>query len=799
MGNLQDERSIMPIFKKTVKKQSFIGGALLLLGGLFFWFSIPKQLFNTPYSTVLTDSQEQLLGAHIAQDGQWRFPPNDSVPYKFKTAILIFEDEFFYKHPGFNPISLIKAAIANFQKRKIVRGGSTLTMQVIRLADPAPRNIFNKALEIVQAFRLELTASKDSILNLYSAHAPFGGNTVGLEAAAWRYFNHPAHELTWGETALLAVLPNAPALIHPGRNPEILKTKRDRLLTKLLEKEKIDSSTWILATSEELPNKPMPLPQLATHLLDYFLKKEPGKQIKTTLNSNIQAIATQIVDRHSKRLSQNEIHNAAALIVEVGTGEVLAYVGNSNSEKNNKGHNVDIILSKRSSGSVLKPILYAAALQEGVILPTTLLPDIPTYYTNFTPKNYQQRFDGAVAADEALSRSLNIPFVRVLDDFGGEPFLKTLKRCGFTTFQQPYSHYGLSLILGGGENNLIELAGCYASMARTLNYYNNNNGTYRSGLNHPLKINTENEITDQSKLSTSPIFEASAIYHTFMAMTQLQRPSEESGWEHFSTSRTIAWKTGTSFGFRDGWAIGVTPEYVVAVWVGNASGEGRPGIVGGLTAGPILFELFNILPSTTKFNIPYDDMIQVEVCSSSGHRASIHCNSRDSLWTPITSRQNEPCPYHQTIHLTSDGRYRTTLETNNDEAIKTVSYFVLPPLMESYYKRYHPSYRTLPPFSPRSKNQKDENSLDFIYPGLNTSVILPIDLDGTQQKIVLRAVHRRNESTVYWHLDGEYIGTTKNQHDMEISPTVGKHLITIIDEDGNRVSRSFNCLLNSSL
>lgn len=786
----------MPISNKIIKSRSFKGGVVFLLAGILFWISIPNQLFNTSYSTVVTDAHGQLLGAHIAQDGQWRFPPGDSVPHKFKTAILIFEDEHFYKHPGFNPISLFHAAATNIQKRKIVRGGSTLTMQVIRLSDPKPRTVLVKIWEIVKAFRLEITTSKDSILSLYSAHAPFGGNTVGLEAAAWRYFNHPAHELTWGETALLAVLPNAPALIHPGRNPDVLKNKRDRLLKKLLEREKIDSSTWILASSEALPHKPLPLPQQATHLLDYFLKKEPGKQIRTTLDRNIQENTTQVVNRHSDRLKQNEIHNAAALIVEVKTGNVLAYVGNSSADRVNKGHDVDIVLSKRSSGSVLKPILYAAALQEGVILPTTLLPDIPTYYTNFTPKNYQQRFDGAVAANETLSRSLNIPFVRLLDIFGGEPFLKTLKNCGFTTFQQPYNHYGLSLILGGGENNLFELAGCYASMARTLNYFINNSGTYRKALNHPLKITANKELTDSKELTSSPIFKASAIYHTFMAMTQLQRPPEESGWEHFSSSRTIAWKTGTSFGFRDGWAIGVTPEYVVAVWIGNASGEGRPGIVGGLTAGPILFELFSLLPPTTRFKIPYDDMIQVEICSRSGHRASIHCDSRDSLWIPLTSRQSEPCPYHQTVHLTVDGRYRTALKTNQDESIKTVSYFVLPPLMETYYQRYHPEYKTLPPFAPNSMNRKDESSLDFIYPGVHTSIIIPIDLDGTPQKVVLKAVHRREGSALHWHLDGEYIGTTENQHDMEISPTIGKHLITIIDEDGNRKSRTFNCLLN---
>ena len=772
-------------------------GILLIAGWLFFWYSIPQPLFKTTYSTVVTDRNGQLLGAHIADDGQWRFPPGDSVPQKFKTALLTFEDAYFYKHPGVNPISLLRAFLQNIRQKKIVSGGSTITMQVIRLAQPSRRTIYAKALEIIKALRLELTTKKEDILKLYAAHAPFGGNTVGLEAASWRYFNHSAHELTWSETALLAVLPNAPSLMHPGKNRILLTKKRNRLLQKLYTNGYLDSLTYHLALLEPLPDKPQALPRLAPHLLDFYLQNKRGKKIRTSIDRHLQINATRIVNQHSQRLSQNEIYNAAALIANVETGEIIAYIGNSDPIVPYKGNQVDIIRAPRSSGSVLKPILYAAALQEGVIMPGTLLPDIPTYYKNFVPRNYQAHYDGAVPADEALSRSLNIPFVRLLDDFGGEIFLKTLKRCGFTTFNQPYSHYGLSLILGGGEITLFDLAGCYASMSRTLNYYVENDGTYSNHLTRSLTCEPTIYTQSKNNLSVTPVLRAGAIYQTFKAMTNLQRPPEESGWKYFGTQRQVAWKTGTSFGFRDAWAVGVTPQYVVAVWVGNASGEGRPGIVGGTAAGPLLFELFNLLPPTSKFSIPYDDLVKTTICRLSGYRASPYCSETDTLFVPRQTRENEPCPYHHTEHVTKDERFRTRVGCEPPSNIKTVNYFTLPPVMEWYYQRRHPEYKTLPPLQPGCVDGSQKQTMEFVYPPANTTIALPIGLDGTLQKVVLKVIHRNPDAVIYWHLDGNFLGSTQSPHDKEIQPNEGRHVITLIDNAGHRISRVFYCLPRS--
>ncbi|MCL2073845.1 MAG: penicillin-binding protein 1C [Marinilabiliaceae bacterium] len=775
---------------KNFKVRLFIGVLLLI----FFILTKPRNLFDTPYSTILTDKESVLLGAQIADDGQWRFPPGDSIPFKFKKSLLLFEDEYFYWHPGINPVSIGRAIVQNIKEKKQVSGGSTITMQVIRLSKPAKRNVFNKIKEIYLAVRLEFFIDKDSILSLYVAEAPFGGNIVGLEAAAWRYFNRPSFELTWAEAALLSVLPNAPAMVHPGKNRQQLLEKRNRLLQKLYQKQVIDLITYQLSLAEPLPEKPFPIPQKATHLLNTMLKEHRGKRIETTIDHRLQQLADNVINRHADRLKQNQIHNAAAIIVSVETGHVLAYIGNSRGEDITKGHQVDIIRASRSSGSVLKPILYAKSLQEGIILPKTLLPDVPTYYRNFTPQNYQRRFDGAVFADEALSRSLNVPFVRLLNEYGGDIFLNDLQKMGFTTVNKPYSHYGLSLILGGSEVTLWDLAGCYASLARILNNFVEKGSVYFD--NDFKKLTFFPQKYDKKiKQQFNPfILSASAIYFTLKALTNVQRPPEELGWENFSSSRQIAWKTGTSYGFRDAWSIGITPEYVVAVWVGNATGEGHPAIIGGTTAAPIMFELFNLLPPTSKFLVPYDDFLEITVCKKSGFRNSEYCEDVDTVYIPVTVKQTGACPYHYLIHLTKDGLHQTRIDCEPSGELNSEKRFVLPPVIEWYYKQLHPEYKSLPPFKQGCQSSELFAPMDFIYPPPGTTVYVPIGLDGNLSRIVLKAVHRNLQATLHWHFNNEYFGDTNSLHQIEVLPVTGINYITIVDDLGNRLTKSFMCV-----
>ncbi|HEY9046726.1 MAG TPA: transglycosylase domain-containing protein, partial [Ohtaekwangia sp.] len=439
--------------------------ALLVTGAVLYYFCLPLTLFQDPYSTVLEASNGALLSASIAPDGQWRFPETDSVPGKFADAIIVYEDKRFRSHIGIDILSMGRAFRQNIAARKIVSGGSTLSMQVIRLSRKGEsRTIPEKVIEMVLATRLELRYSKEEILALYASHAPFGGNVVGIDAACWRYFGRDAKELSWSEACLLAVLPNAPSLIHPGKNRAQLKTKRDRLLDKLQAIGKIDAFTCSLAKEEPIPEEPQLLPRAARHLLTRMRADGlAGKKLQSTLDYALQQRVEQILQDHHDRLIGNRIHHAAAIVADIQTGNVIAYVGNIANGKNYRGDDVDVAVAPRSTGSILKPFLYAAMLDEGKILPRTMLPDIPVFINGFTPKNFSHEYDGAVPADKALIRSLNIPAVYMLRDYRYEKFHSLLKSLGMTTLSYPPDHYGLSLILGGGEGTLWDIAGMYAS------------------------------------------------------------------------------------------------------------------------------------------------------------------------------------------------------------------------------------------------------------------------------------------------------------------------------------------------
>lgn len=760
----------------------------LLLG----WFALclPAKLFNTPYSTVIEAKDNSLLSATIASDGQWRFPEIEDVPNKFEASILMFEDEYFYNHFGVNPVSLFKAFVANLKSGGVKRGGSTLTMQVIRLSRKnRGRTIFEKLKELVLATRLEVGLSKKEILTLYASHAPFGGNVVGLEAAAWRYYGRSPKLLSWGEMTTLAVLPNAPSLIYPGKNHELLLAKRNRLLDKLLLANKIDETTCELAKQEPLPLKPKPLNQKATHLLTRsIIEGEKGKRIVTTLDLKLQDNVSQVLNNHYHKMVRSDIHNISVLVMDVKSGNVLAYVGNS---KTKRGGQVDMITAPRSTGSILKPLLYAAMLDAGEILPKTLLADIPTQYSSYTPKNFDKRYDGAVAADNALIRSLNIPAVRMLKQFGIKRFHTKLKQLKMSTINRDADHYGLSLILGGAETTMNDLASIYGSMARTLNNYTKYNGKYNvqdySKLNYHLNVEEKKE-----EFANSSIYSAASIYTTFNVMSDLHRPREERGWENFSSSRKVAWKTGTSFGHRDAWAVGVTPEFVVVAWVGNASGEGKSGLTGISAAAPLLFDVFKKLPNTTWFSTPYDEMEQIPVCTKSGMRSALWCEQSDSVWVPIAGLKTKICAYHKWVHLDENEEYLVNNDCCPIDKMKRKSWFVLPPVWEWYYKTKNINYKTLPAFKEGCEAQ--QQNMEIIYPNNLKELSLARNIDGSTGKLVFEVAHRNPETEIFWHIDNEYVETTNHFHQIEIEPSIGSHVLTIVDEQGETITKNFSVI-----
>lgn len=799
--NLGIKASLLRMRNKLTRPPILVVFGLFLFISIKFWFSLPKPLFRAQTSYVIEDEKGILLGASIAKDGQWRFPISTEAPEKFAQCIITFEDKRFYYHPGFDPLAILRAVKQNLKRGQIVSGGSTISMQVIRLSSKQPRTVWQKLKEVILAVRLELSYSKKDILALYASNAPFGTNVVGLEAASWRYFGRSPEQLSWGEMATLAILPNAPSLVHPGKNREKLIKKRNQLLDKLVIENKIDASTAKLAKLESIPDKPLPLPQVAPHLLERFKIDftQMGlntTRVKTSIQYDLQKNVNSILQRYHQQFKSNDIHNAAALVLHVETGNVLAYVGNVSDPGNPETEGqVDMIPAQRSPGSTLKPILYASMLSDGLCLPNSLIADIPTQIGGYTPQNFDLGYDGAIPASKALYRSLNIPAVKMLQQYKYERFHQQLQKMGITTLKKPADFYGLSLILGGCETSIWDLSGVYASMARTLNHYHRYKRNYNVADYHPPNY-VKNPIRDEDvNLQRTTWIDYGSLWFTFQAMQEVMRPGEELLWEQFASSQKIAWKTGTSFGFRDGWAIGLTPQYVVCIWIGNADGEGRPGLVGIETAAPILFDIFDLLPPGKWFDVPYANLITSSICRQSGFKASPICPEKDTLYIPVGGFRSGACPYHQLIHLNKSQTYQVTSDCESPDNMIHQPWFILPPAMEYYYKTRHRDYKILPPFNPACMNDREAHQqMELIYPRNNAKVYIPVEIDGKPGKVIFNAAHHDPKAILFWHLDDVFMGRTSDFHQLALHPSPGKHTLTLVDDKGNRLTQVFEVL-----
>jgi penicillin-binding protein 1C len=783
---------------------------------------VPEPLFDPVYSTVVLDRAGALLGATVADDGQWRFPPGVAVPDKFARALVEFEDRRFYWHRGVDPLALARALAGNLAAGEVKSGGSTITMQVVRLARGNPdRTLPEKAAETILALALELGHAKADILALYAAHAPFGGNVVGLEAAAWRYFGRPPERLSWAESATLAVLPNSPGLIHPGRNRDALKAKRDALLTGLWRTGALGETDWRLALAEPLPGEPRDLPREAPFFVErvrYERRRdhpgEPAARLVSSIDRGLQRQVNAVLDGQRGRLAGNGIRHAAVLVLDLASGRVLAYAGNMPARGGPRpageagapgaggdtGDLNDMVYARRSTGSLLKPFLYAAQMEAGELLPGQLVPDIPTRFSGFAPENNTRSYSGAVPADQALARSLNVPAVRNLQSYGLHRFYDQLKTLGLSSLFRPADLYGLTLIIGGAEGTLWDLTHLYADLGRRAL-------TGAGGaVDFPWGgwiLSAEGEGTAAARAAYP--FGPGAAFLALKALTQVQRPEEEGAWDSFLGSRLVAWKTGTSYGYRDAWAIGVTDRYVVGVWAGNASGEARPELRGYTVAAPLLFGVLGGLPPGGWFDSP-PDLVGVDVCRDSGYLAGPDCVRRLRAAVPPRGASGQACPYCRLVHLSLDGKWQVDASRVAISAMSSERRFVLPPHLEWYYRRSNASYRPLPPWMPgaaaggggvaapaagQAVATAAERSFSLLIPESGARIYVPIDLDGQPGMTVFQAAHRDPRAALYWHLDGDFLGSTREIHQMEARPAAGKHRLTLVDAGGLRVEREF--------
>jgi len=776
------------LFAKVIRKRVILPLALtsLVLG---WWVCLPQPLFTVPYSDVLLDRQGVLLEARIAQDEQWRFPPTQQLPQLYIKALMVFEDKRFYEHHGVDPWALARAMMQNFRAQRVVSGGSTISMQVIRLAKKnPPRTYWQKILEAAQALRLEFSYSKGEILALYAAHAPFGGNIVGLSAASWRYFGRSPQSLSWAESALLAVLPNNPNVIRPGKNQQQLKTKRDRLLSRLYANGDMTELDHSLAVDEPLPEHILALPKRAPHLLETLISKREAlldhrpSMLTTTLDGVLQTQVQAVVNLYGERLAASQVNHLAAVILNNQSGEVMAYIGNLGfSHVALSGKGIDLMHRPRSTGSILKPLLYATMLEEGEITPMQLVADVPTRFQGYSPENYDLQYRGVVRAKQALAQSLNIPAVNMLKAYGIKRFYDFLKSRGMSTLFRNADDYGLPLILGGAEGTLWEMTNLYAQLARAAQSLPSHYP------NFPVRSQSEKRVLENN-------LGAGSAWLTLQALLEVGRPGDESHWKQYSSSRKVAWKTGTSFGYRDGWAIGTTPKYTVGVWAGNAEGTGVAGLTGTQTAAPLMFELFNLLPKTKWFAKPEYDLVATHVCKNDGYMASRYCEV-EVIDLPLSSAFSTVSPFHQRIHTDAQQTYRLSTACEKVHKLTSHDWFSLPPHIAFYYQKKNSDYRPMPKWRQDCLNLMTAQSpMSFIYPGQGSQVYIPRRMGGTRSSVVSEVAHQYPASQMYWYLDDVYLGKTRQIHQMELAPDLGGHELLVVDESGNQQRTRFEVL-----
>ena len=776
--------------RRRVVKLVAGAGALALCA--VFWFSLPRELFPGPPSPVLFSDEGALLGARPAPDGQWRFPRGERVPDRFFQVLLQYEDRRFFSHPGVDPLAVARAVRLNLRSGRVRSGASTITMQVVRLSRKnRPRTVWEKTKEGILALRLELKYSKREILSLFAAHAPFGGNVVGIDAAAWMYFGRGPERLSWAEAAYLAVLPKDPGLIATAEGRKRLLDKRNSLLERLRMKGMMSGLERDLAAAEPLPAGLRPVPRDAPHLLDTLAAaaSRPGGRrtpFRSLLKADLQRSAVRALEAQGEKLRNRGVRNLAAVIIDNRTAAVVAYVGNVGLDRRGEdGQSVDVLQRPRSTGSILKPFLFAAMVQEGGLAPQTLVADTPVRFEAFKPENFDRRYRGAVPARTALAWSLNVPAVRELREFGIPRLQNRLRQWGMTTLDRPPEDYGLTLILGGAEGKLLEIASLYSKMAQL--------ATGAGGGGREVRLLRDEPPAPSGMRDLGQ----GAAFLTLDALTEVNRPDEEGFWRNFGSSKWLAWKTGTSFGLRDAWACGVTPNYTIGVWAGNADGEGKPELTGLLAAAPVLFELLGAVDGGGAIGRPRLGLKAVQVCRDSGFLATALCPAV-TAWVPEESRFDRMCVFHQPVSLDASGRFRVDSRCESVDRMRHEAWFVLPPVQEYYYRFDHPEYRPLPPWRPGCGGGTAADGgaqvMNLIYPEPATSVFIPVDLDGRQGEVVFEAVHRQPDSTIYWHIDDRFVASTRRFHQVSVNPEPGEHVLILTDGDGRRLVRPFRVI-----
>ncbi len=552
-----------------------VAGLLLVLAVLWLADRIwPLPLPGDDRARVVLAEDGTPLWRFADAQGVWRYPvePAQVSPYYIE-ALLTYEDRWFYQHPGVNPLALGRAAWQNFTGGRVLSGGSTLSMQVARLLDPHSRTWHGKLRQLWRTAQLEWHLSKTQILALYLDRAPFGGTLQGVAAASWAYLGKSPQQLTRADAALLAVLPQAPSRLRPDRHPARAQVARDKVLRRLAEYQ-----VWPQAAVDEALEEPLLLaprlePSLAPLLARRLNRSDSPALIRTNLDASLQRRLEDLLLGWRARLPERT--SAAILVVETQTMAVRAYLGSVDINDPRRFGHVDMISALRSPGSTLKPFLYGMALDEGLIHSESLLQDVPRRYGDYRPGNFSAGFSGAVSASSALAMSLNLPAVQLLEAYGPKRFAAQMRNAGVPLALPALAEPNLALILGGTGSRLEELVGGYAAFAR-------------EGMSARPRLQPDESLQERRLLSPG------AAWIVRRILSGQARPDRDPRAELVQRPQ-LAWKTGTSYGFRDAWAIGVGPRYLIGVWIGRPDGTPVPGQFGLASAAPLMLQVHDVL------------------------------------------------------------------------------------------------------------------------------------------------------------------------------------------------------------
>ena len=741
-------------------------------------FPFPVERLEAPAATRVLDRDGKPLRFFLAADGMWRFPLSLSEVSPDLTAALIdSEDRHFYLHPGINPLSVMRALWINVRHGRIISGASTIPMQVARLADPRPRTLGAKIVEALRALQLCWHHPKEKILLWYVNLAPFGSNVVGVGAAAWHYFGKAPDTLSLGEIALLSVLPRSPTRYNPIRNPGLAREVRDRVLDRFAAHGVFDPARIAESKTRPLPNRRASVPQDAPHFSRWVRTRLPETSvIRSSLDRRAQDITEALIRGRMEGLRRQAIGNAAAVVLDIRSREILAYAGSADFWDDTRQGQVDNALSRRSPGSTLKPFLYALAFDQGHLVPDSMLLDVPTDFAGYVPENYGQNFQGLVSARTALATSLNVPAARLLNRCGLVPFHGLLVQGGLSTLDKPASHYGLSMALGGCEVRLLELTNLYATLASA--------GVHRPV--SPLAGGSDN-LAKGARLFSA---EASAMILGILAGTR--RPDLPDAWEFTLMAPKVAWKTGTSFGHRDAWAVGVSRDLAIGVWVGNPDGSQCMNISGARHAGPLLFDLFRSLcPGTTGLpSFPTPALQRIQVCAVSRERPGPGC--------PVTTASAiagvtmlPVCGMHRQIFVNPETGLRLHGDCLLLKESRTQTALIWPPELVAFRHAQGLSLPGLPGIDPDCPDVPEEGGPIIQSPSAVTPYQLRPEAPPEFQRLSLSAAGATGAATHYWYVDGRHVGRTAPDTPCFIPLQSGTHEVVVTDDHGRSARSTF--------